>query len=137
VMTLLRLHAYTGDQRYASEAARTLELFADLIEKQPFGFAHMLEAADFYFRGPTEIVLVGDRAKPEFREWIERTGLIYLPNRALFAADPNGAPAGVHLPEQVQGKPQVDGRLTAYVCRERTCSPPMTSFEAMIAALED
>ncbi|HEX3408876.1 MAG TPA: thioredoxin domain-containing protein, partial [Candidatus Binataceae bacterium] len=137
VMTLLRLHAYTGDQRYASEAARTLELFADLIEKQPFGFAHMLEAADFYFRGPTEIVLVGDRAKPEFREWIERTGLIYLPNRALFALDPNGSPAGVHLPEQAQGKPQVDGRLTAYVCRERTCSPPMTSFEAMIAALED
>jgi uncharacterized protein YyaL (SSP411 family) len=137
VMTLSRLHAYTGEERYASAAARTLTLFADLIEQQPFGFAHMLEAADFYFRGPIEIVLVGDRASAEFREWIERAGLIYLPNRALFAADPKGAAAGVHLPERARGKPQINGQLTAYVCRERTCSAPMTTFEAVTAALED
>ena len=136
VMALLRLHAYTGDERYATEAARTLKLFTDLIMKQPFGFAHMLEAADLYFRGPTEIVLVGDRSSDEFREWVERTGLIYVPNRALFAADANGAATGF-VPEQVRGKPQVDGRLTAYVCRDRTCSPPMTTFEAFVAALED
>jgi uncharacterized protein YyaL (SSP411 family) len=82
-------------------------------------------------------VLVGDRAAPEFREWIERAGLIYLPNRALFAADPKGAAEGGYLPEQARGKPQIDGRLTAYVCRERTCSAPMTTFEAVAAALED
>ena len=41
------------------------------------------------------------------------------------------------IPEQARGKPQIDGRLTAYVCRERTCSPPMTTFEAVIAALDD
>ncbi len=136
VMALIRLHAYTGDERYATEAARTLKLFADLIRKQPFGFAHMLEAADLYFRGPTEIVLVGDRASDEFRDWIERTGLIYLPNRALFAAEPNGADTGF-IPEQARGKPQIDGKLTAYVCRERTCSPPMTTFDTITAALAD
>src|SRR5580658_9512360 len=114
VMALLRLHAYTGDERYANEAARTVNLFAELIEKQPFGFAHMLEAADLYFRGPTEIVLVGDRSSPEFRAWIERAGLLYVPNRALFAADAQG---GGMVPEQARGKPQVNGQLTAYVCR--------------------
>jgi uncharacterized protein YyaL (SSP411 family) len=136
VMALLRLHAYTGDERYANEAARALNLLAELIEKQPFGFAHMLEAADLHFRGPTEIVLVGDRLSAEFREWIERAGLLYVPNRALFVADPKGDGTGF-IPEQARGKPQLDGRLTAYVCRERACSPPMTSFEAVVAALED
>jgi hypothetical protein len=106
-----------------------------LIEKQPFGFAHMLEAADLYFRGPTEIVLVGDRSSAEFRAWIDRAGLLYVPNRALFVADPMGGSG--FLPEQARGKPQVNGQLTAYVCRERTCSPPMTTFEAVIAALDD
>jgi len=135
VMALLRLHAYTGDDRYATEAARAINLFADLIEKQPFGFAHMLEAADLYFRGPTEIVLVGDRSSAEFRAWIERAGLLYVPNRALFIADSMGGSG--FLPEQARGKPQVNGQLTAYVCRERTCSPPITTFEAVIAALDD
>ena len=137
VMALLRLHAYTGDARYATAAAGTLSLFADLIEKQPFGFAHMLEAADLYFRGPTEIMLVGDRTTPEFREWIERAGLLYVPNRALFVADPNGADGGSFIPEQVRGKPQINRQLTAYVCRERSCSAPMTTFEAVQAALGD
>ncbi len=136
VMTLLRLHAYTGDERYANEAARAINLLAELIEKQPFGFAHMLEAADLYFRGPTEIVLVGDRSSAEFREWIERAGLLYVPNRALFVTDTKGDGSGF-IPEQARGKPQLNGQLTAYVCRERACSPPMTSFEAVIAALDD
>jgi uncharacterized protein YyaL (SSP411 family) len=136
VMALLRLHAYTGEERYANEAARAINLLAELIEKQPFGFAHMLEAADLYFRGPTEIVLVGDRSSPEFREWIERAGLLYVPNRALFVADKQGEGRGF-IPEQARGKPQLNGQLTAYVCRDRACSPPMTTFEAVIAALDD
>jgi uncharacterized protein YyaL (SSP411 family) len=45
-------------------------------------------------------------------------------------------PAGSHLPEQVRGKTQVGGKLTAYVCRERTCTAPITSFEALKAELE-
>ena len=137
VMALLRLHDYCGDARYAAAAAGTLGLFADLIEKQPFGFAHMLEAADRYFRGPAEIVLVGDRKAPEFREWIERAGLLYVPNRALFVADPDGAGGGSFIPEQARGKPQINRQLTAYVCRERTCSAPLTTFEAVKAALAD
>ena len=136
VMALLRLHAYTGEERYANEAARAINLLAELIEKQPFGFAHMLEAADLYFRGPTEVVLVGDRSSPEFREWIERAGLLYVPNRALFVADKKGDGSGF-IPEQARGKPQLNGQLTAYVCRDRACSPPMTTFEAVIAALDD
>ena len=126
-MTLLRLGAYCGDDRYVNEARRALELFAPLMEKQPFAFSHMLEALDLYERGPTDVVIVGDVKTPEFREWIERLGLLYVPNQALFAVDPN-ASAGALVPEPVQGKTQIDGRLTAYVCRERTCSAPIVSF---------
>ncbi|HXW84202.1 MAG TPA: thioredoxin domain-containing protein, partial [Candidatus Binataceae bacterium] len=48
VMTLLRLYALTGEDRYRIEAERTLKLLREFIEKQPFGFSHMLEAADLY-----------------------------------------------------------------------------------------
>ncbi|MBF6560040.1 MAG: thioredoxin domain-containing protein [Candidatus Binataceae bacterium] len=136
VMALLRLHAYTGEERYAEAAARTLDLFGEFIEKQPFAFAHMLEAADLYHRGPVEIVVVGDRASAEFREWIERSGLIYLPNRAIFAVDAAAGGAGF-VPEAARGKKAIDGRLTAYVCRERTCSAPITTFDQLVAALSD
>jgi uncharacterized protein YyaL (SSP411 family) len=134
VMALLRLHEYTAERRYFAEAERALKLFAPFIEQQPFGFSHMLEAVDLYTRGAAEVVLVGDRKSLEFDFWLERLGLIYLPNRALFAVDPNAAAAAL-IPEQVRGKSQIDRQLTAYVCRERTCSAALTSIEALEAEL--
>jgi uncharacterized protein YyaL (SSP411 family) len=134
VMALLRLHEYTAERRYFAEAERALKLFAPFIEQQPFAFSHMLEAVDLYTRGAAEVVLVGDRKSLEFDFWLERLGLIYLPNRALFAVDPNAAAAAL-VPEQVRGKSQIDRQLTAYVCRERTCSAALTSIEALEAEL--
>jgi uncharacterized protein len=132
VMALLRLHSYTGEERYFREAERTIKLLRELMEKQPFAFSHLLEAVDLYLRGPTEIVLVGDRESPEFREWSERIGLLYVPNLAIYAIDPNN-PLTRFIPEQARGKDQIDGKLTAYVCRERTCSMPITSYKSLEA----
>ena len=134
VMALLRLHEYFGEERYFNEARRTINLLGAMAERQPFAFSHLLEAIDLYHRGAAEIVLVGDRATPEFREWLERLGLLDLPNRAIFAADPR-AGEDSSVPEAARGKPQVEGRLTAYVCRERACSAPVTSFEALRSEL--
>jgi hypothetical protein len=132
VMALLRLHSYTGEERYFREAERTIKLLRELMEKQPFAFSHLLEAVDLYLRGPTEIVLVGDRESPEFREWSERIGLLYVPNLAIYAIDPKN-PLTRFIPEQARGKDQIDGKLTAYVCRERTCSMPITSYKSLEA----
>ncbi|HYB91304.1 MAG TPA: thioredoxin domain-containing protein [Candidatus Binataceae bacterium] len=136
-MALLRLHAYTGEERCRIEAERTLKLFREFIEKQPFGFSHMLEALDLYLRGPTEVVLVERRDSAEMREWLERLGLLYVPNLALFAAGPDAGADRQLIPEAVRGKHQVDGRLTAYVCRERACSAPITAFRELQAELAD
>ena len=135
VMALLRIAEYTGEERYRIEAERTLRLFREFIEKQPFGFSHMLEAVDLYHRGATEVVLVGDSESAEFREWVERFGLLYVPNLAIFTADANGASSTENLPEQVRGKRQLDGHLTAYVCRDRTCTPPITDFKDLAREL--
>ncbi len=97
----------------------------------------MLEAIDLYQRGAAEIVIVGDRGAAgvkEWQAWIDRLGLLYLPNRALFLADPRAAASGF-VPEAVRGKSQVDGKLTAYVCRERSCTAPITTFDALRAEL--
>ena len=134
VMALLRIGEYTGEDRYRMEAERTLKLFREFIEKQPFGFSHMLEAVDLYHRGPTEVVMAGERNSAEFREWMDRLGLLYVPNLALFAADSGGSIE--KLPEQARGKTQRDGRLTAYVCRDRTCSAPITDFKELARELE-
>ena len=134
-MALLRLHTYTGEERYLHEAQRAIKLFAALMMRQPMGFVRMLEAVDFYHRGAREIVMVGDRGSAEFKEWRERIGLLYIPNRASFAVQPGADETGF-IPDPAKGKAQVDGRLTGYVCRDFTCSAPQTSLAGLEAELK-
>ncbi len=138
VHALLRLHTYLGEEAYRREAERSIKLFSGLMMQQPMGFAHLLEAVDLDYRGAREVVLVGDPASAEFKEWRERIGLLYLPNRAFFAVNP-AAPrtaTSLFIPEPARDKTQVDGRLTAYVCRDFTCSAPQTSLAGLEAELK-
>jgi uncharacterized protein len=135
VLALQRLHTYLGEEVYVREAERAIGLFSGLMMRQPMGFVHMLEAVDLYHRGAVEIVLAGDPKSAQFKEWRERIGLLYLPNRAFFTVNP-AAPAAGFVPEAARGKSQVDGALTAYVCRNFTCSPPQTSIAGLETELK-
>ena len=97
------------------------------MEKQPFGFSHMLAAVDFYLEKPKEIVLVAERGAPATEELIKRIGSFYLPNRTLRIVSP-GEPLEKVSP-LLKGKKQVDGKPTAYVCQNFTCSLPITEWE--------
>ena len=134
VMALLRLYPYTGDERYMKAADLALCLFAPTMEKQPFAFSHMLEAADLYNQGPTEIALIGTQTDPETARWLNAIGQLYLPNLALYVIDP--AASAERGPEALEGKRQIDGKLTAYLCRDRTCSAPMTELDELRQALQ-
>jgi uncharacterized protein YyaL (SSP411 family) len=79
--------------------------------------------------------VAGEPASSEFRHWVERLGLLYVPNLALFAAEEDHGGSDLALPEQVRGKRAIDGRVTAYVCRERVCSPPIVEFKELESEL--
>jgi len=129
---LLRLYYLRGEPRYLAAAERTLGLFAQAARENPFGFAHMLAAADFYLRKPREVVLVGSRDEPATADLLARLHAAYVPNRTVILADP-GAPARLPLAE---GKTRLDGRTTAYVCHDYTCSAPVTTWDALAPLLE-
>ena len=64
---LLRLHAITGEDEYYQRAEKVLRTYYEAMESQPFGFAHLLCALDFYLQKPKEIVVVGERDAPDTR----------------------------------------------------------------------
>jgi len=122
--TLLRLHHLTGERVYLERAEQLLRLFYARMHEQPFGLAHMLGALDFFVRKPKEIVVVGAHESPETTDVVTRIQGRYLPNHVLRVADPAAGP----LPPMLEGKGQVDGKVTVYVCERMTCSLPATSW---------
>jgi len=131
---LLRLYHYTGKEDYLKRAEKVLRLYYDAMEKQPFGFAHMLSALDFYLEKPKEIVVVGKREEAATQELLNKIHSLYLPNKTLQLAEP-GRPLSEISP-LLEGKTQLQGKPTVYVCHNFTCSPPVTEGEELKGLLE-
>jgi uncharacterized protein YyaL (SSP411 family) len=68
---------------------------------------------------------VAPKAAAETAALLQRIRRAYVPNRTLSVVDPS---ADAPLPSLLQGKTQLDGRPTVYVCRHRTCSAPATEW---------
>jgi len=88
VRTLLRLYHLTGRADLLARAEATLRLFAGPMREQPFGFANMLCAVDFYTQQPREIVVVGLPGTPDTAALLDVVRRTYLPNRTLQVIDP-------------------------------------------------
>ncbi len=128
---LLRLYHYVGDTRFLEAAERTLRCFSGAMQAQPFGFAHMLAAADLYLRKPREIVVVGRADDPARAALLAQVHRELLPDKTVVAVEPD---ARERLPI-AEGKTQVGGRTTVYVCHAYTCSPPATEWSELAPLL--
>ena len=134
VFALLRLAAYTGNAAYRDHAERVFTLFGRAMEDNPFGYANLLCALDWYCEGPVDIVIIGPREDAATRALVRSAHAVYLPNRTLTVVTPeeSGSP---DVPEAARGKSMQNGKPTTYVCRGFTCSAPVTTPEALAALL--
>lgn len=121
VFAFLRLFELTGRELYRERAEQVFAMYRAAAAQNPFGFAHLLAAQDFVLQGPISIVIAGMRATAS--ALVARLQRRYLPARVLaFAED---VPIGV-------GKQALAGQTSAYVCRNRTCEPPLTSAAELL-----
>jgi uncharacterized protein YyaL (SSP411 family) len=123
---LLRLYELTGHDLYRNRAEHVFRMYGAAAAKNAFSFAHLLSAQDFQQQVPLEIVLAGDKLGAT--ALVEGVHRAYLPARVLaFSED---VPIG-------QGRQPIDGQPAAYVCRNRTCSAPVTTAEALIESCSE
>ena len=132
---LLRLHHLTGDDEYRARAEKALRVYYDAMVQQPFGFAHLLCALDFYLTKPKEIFVIGDRQDAATRELLGAIHRRYLPNLTLQLAGPSGTLGNIS--PLLEGKVQIDGKPTVYVCHNYTCSAPVTDCAELERLLEN
>ena len=132
---LLRLYHLTATDIYLKRAETVLRSFYDAMESQPFGFAHLVCALDFYLEKPKEIVVVGTSDDANTEKLIRAIHSVYLPNKTMQLVGPE-EPLEKISP-LLQGKTQIAGQATVYVCHNFTCSQPATDWVSLKALLEN
>jgi uncharacterized protein YyaL (SSP411 family) len=137
---LLRLAAFTGEGRYRDAAERAVGTVAGYLPRYPTGFAQWLVAAAFAAGDAVEVAVVGDPGAvvgdPEAEATRALLGPVWSewrPFQVLAVASPEAAAtSAVPL---LHGRVALDGKPTAYVCRDFVCSLPVTTVDRLIDQL--
>ena len=135
VEALLRLAALTGDERYERHAVSALRPMADLLGRHPTAFGRFLCALDFHIGPRAEVALVAPNRIEETAELAQEVFGRFLPNLvAAGMVDRHGEAAnGVPL---LEARTAVDGKPTAYVCRNYACELPVTDRAGLAKQLD-
>ena len=127
---LMRLARMTGHEEWEQRAEHIMRAFAGQLERYPAGSTVMLTALDFARGEGREIVLAGKDATAVAplasavrKRWTPRSVL-------LFHSEQNSA-ALRELAPYVEHNTAVDGKPTAWVCRNFACEMPVHSAEEL------
>ncbi len=121
---LLRLALLSGERKYERHALGVLHLLFVIAVRHPQAFGHLLQAADFYVAPVREVAIVG----PDPAPLLEVVRGAYRPHLVLAGGNGDGVPL-------LTDRAPVDGRAAAYVCEHFVCQAPVTTPEALAAAL--
>jgi len=118
-IALFRLAALTGEQRYANQADRILQLIAAAVEKAPGQHSNAMVATDLRRRGLTEVVIVGDRP-----DLVRLAQSVWRPDTVLAWGEPYDSPLWHER-----------GDGFGYVCRNYTCELPQDTLQGFAEKL--
>jgi len=125
-----RLHALTGEPRYAAAAARTLELFYPAMRDYPGGFAMMAIALDEHLAQPKTLVLRG--RQDAVTAWKAELAREFMPD-TLMLAIADGVPG---LPRLLD-KPARPGEVNGWLCRGVSCLEPINDLPQLKQLLKE
>jgi hypothetical protein len=133
-LALLRLFSLDGDPALEARARGTLAPIAEAALENPLGLAQNVIALDRLVRGSTDVVVVGRRDDPRTEALLDAVRRAYVPHRTLAHVDPDDETTRAACPALAEGK-EAQKHPVAYVCRGRTCSPPVSDAGALARAL--
>ncbi|MCK1808318.1 MULTISPECIES: thioredoxin domain-containing protein [unclassified Micromonospora] len=128
VAALVAYAALTGETRYREAAEQTLSTVAPIVDRHARFTGYAATVGEALLSGPYEIaVATGD---PEGDPLVAAARRHAPPGAVVVAGAPDQP--GVPL---LAGRPFVDGRPAAYVCRGFVCQRPVTGVEELVAQL--
>jgi len=122
---LVRLAAYTADDRYDEAARRTLALLTEAMKQYPQAFGESLSAVDMLVTGLAEVAFVGAPTDSATKSLLDVARKPYRPN-IITALSPEDVPSESTVP-LLSYRTLRNNQPTVYVCRHFVCANPVTT----------
>ncbi len=132
---LMRLGSLVGGE-YLAFAEKQMRRVAAIANDNPAAFGQMVCAIDRHVRGSVDVVIVGSRTDERAKRLADAVFTSYVPHRLVAWVDPSDEKSLKACSEMASGK-SMSTRPVAYVCRNRSCSPPVDDAAMLRELLVD
>ena len=124
---LLRLAALTSDENLQRRAQELVESFGSFLKESPAGFTALLAAVDFALGPVQEIVVAAAEAgDPLQGKMLNAVYERFLPRKVLLSFGEKDFQRLQRISPQLLDKKPLEGKTTAYLCRNFSCLQPTT-----------
>ena len=136
-MNLLRLSRMTGNTDLEEKTVAIGKAFSTQLTQSPISSTQLMSALLFAF-GPTyEVVIAGALSDKDTQEMMKTLQTTYLPNKVvLFRPGEKEKPPITNIAAFTEFQKSVDGKATAYVCKNFACNAPTTDVREMLNLLK-
>lgn len=135
-LDLLRLGRITGETSLERDASRTIGIFSQDVGRMASSYTQMMAALDFAVGPSFEVVIAGKTEAEDTELMLEALRGVYVPNKVvIFRPIELDKPPITNIAGYTDAQTAMDGKATAYVCRNYACKAPTTNPAEMVKLL--
>ncbi|MEQ8156355.1 MAG: thioredoxin domain-containing protein [Clostridiaceae bacterium] len=138
LLNLIRLSRISGNTEMEEYAGKLQEAFSKSVEETPLGYTQMLAGIE-YLRGQAfEVVISGERKSRDTMDMISALNKRFMPNMIVVFNPINEDNSDIlDIAKYAKEQKSVNGRATAYVCKNFACGVPVTDVNEMVNNLQN
>ena len=142
VSNFIRLYHITGNNDYLNIAEKMMKVSLLSAAENPFSFGCLLSSAYLYIKKPLEITYVSKDVHSKKSALLDFVNKAFIPNGILSIIDKNSNIKSLEKYSLFQNKSLINKNSPSVeefvlVCKEFTCSPPITNIGNLKEALFD
>jgi len=126
---LLRLAEMTGEPEWRAEGEAAVKAASGTLDQSPESVPAMLCALDTLITPPTQVVIAGDLNAGDTQAMVRAVQSRFLPIASLLHA------SEAAIAPWLAGMKPIDGKATAFICRDFACQAPTTDPDVLVAEL--
>lgn len=138
LLNLLRLGRLTANPKFEENVSCFTAAISGNLMQSPSAYAQTLSALDFAFGPSPEVIIVGDSHSEDTKTLLRTLRATFLPNITVILRPTDQSLSDVlRLAPYLESYTSLDGKATAYVCRNYVCQLPTTDAQAMLTLCEE
>ncbi|XP_039290860.1 spermatogenesis-associated protein 20 isoform X3 [Nilaparvata lugens] len=137
VDNLLRLAAILDSADFSRKAAAIVSLYRSRLTSAPAALPYMTQALATLGDSLTQVIITGSRDNADTQRLLAAVHSRYLAGGIVILADGDTSSVIYRHSQVIRRMKPINDKATAYVCRKRTCSLPVTTAEQLTALLAE